>query len=382
MTLADWSDRRVAHAAGALDEQFAGVAEAFARNFEEGAELGGCFAVAIEGDLVVDIRGGHADRAKETPWADDTLACVYSTGKSIVALLIARAVSDGLLDYEAPVATYWPEFAASGKEDITLAEAMSHQDGLCALPEDAPPDIYLDWDATCAVIAGMKPLWAPGTANGYHPQTFGFIAGEVLRRATGKTVGALLRDHAQADDLQVFCGMGEKELARAAYMPKPPRAPDLGELTELKKLAFLKPSSAPAKVAREDWAAAEIPASNMHADARSLALALHPLANEGERGGDTIISVDALAALFDERIRGDDLVLPFHLSWSAGLMRNINSHFGPNESAFGHAGFGGSCVVIDPENRMTIAYVMNKMSPHLVGDPRAVRLIDAAYAAL
>jgi CubicO group peptidase (beta-lactamase class C family) len=129
--------------------------------------------------------------------------------------------------------------------------------------------------------------------------------------------------------------------------------------------------------------AAEIPASNMHADARSLAMIVHPLANQGrDVAGERVSSADAIDTALAERIRGDDLVLPFHLSWSAGLMRNINRHFGPNENAFGHAGFGGSCVAVDPENHLTAAYIMNKMSPYLVGDPRAVRLIDAVYASL
>ena len=128
--------------------------------------------------------------------------------------------------------------------------------------------------------------------------------------------------------------------------------------------------------------AAELPASNMHADARSLAAFVHPFVNGGPTNGDPFLTEDAISAALKERIRGDDLVLPFHLSWSAGLMRNINRHFGPNENAFGHAGFGGSCVVVDPENRMTAAYVMNKMSPYLVGDPRSVRLLEAVYACL
>lgn len=381
MSLSEWNDSRAPHAGGMIAPEFSAVGDAFAQNFQEGAELGACFAVMIDNELVADIRGGHSDRAKETPWAEDTLACIYSTGKAVLTLLIAIEVSNGRLSYEAPVAQYWPEFAANGKETITVAQALSHQGGLCALPEGTPPNIYLDWDATCEAIAQMSPLWEPGTANGYHPQTFGYIAGEILRRVTGKSVGELIRNHA-TQDLQIFCGMKPPEIARAAFMPKPPKAPDLGELNEYTKLAFLKPSSAPAKVAREDWMAAEIPASNMHADARSLTQLLHPFVNGGMWQGDPVLEQSVIDEAFKERIRGDDLVLPFHLSWAAGLMRNINRHFGPNENALGHAGFGGSSIVIDPENRMTIAYVMSKMSPHLVGDPRVLRLVDAVYEAV
>ncbi|PQA88572.1 serine hydrolase domain-containing protein [Hyphococcus luteus] len=368
---------------GFVRDGFSAVGEAFEKNFEEGLELGACFAVVIDGETVVDIRGGFSDKVKETPWTEDTLACIYSSGKAVLSFLMARAVSDGLLDYDAPVAQYWSDFAAEGKEDITVAQMLSHQAGLCGFPEEMSPETWLDWDAICAKLAVMAPLWEPGTANGYHPQTVGFMAGELLRRVTGKSVGQHIEGYEASDGLQIFCGMRADQMARAAYMPKPPKAPDLGTINEFKQAAFLKPWSAPAKVAREDWMAAELPASNMHADARSLAKIVHPFANSGNwTDGDPCLSREAIDAALAERIRGDDLVLPFHLSWAAGLMRNINRHFGPNENAFGHAGFGGSCIVVDPENNLTAAYVMNKMSPSLVGDPRAVRLLDAVYTCL
>ncbi len=377
-----WTDARVANASGDVRAPFAGVGDAFAQNFAEGLELGASFAVMIDDELVVNIRGGHSDRAKEAAWDETTLACIYSSGKAVLSLLVAHEVSSGRLSYDAPVAEYWPEFATAGKEAVTLAQVLSHQAGLPGIAEEMSPETWLDWDAMTAKLAAMEPLWTPGTANGYHPQTVGFIAGELLRRVTGKSVGGLIAALSAEQGLQIFCGMRADQAARASYMPKPPKAPDLGELNEFTKLAFLKPWSAPARISREDWMAAELPASNMHADARSLAAIVHPFVNGGEWGGDPYLDQHAIAAALKERIRRDDLVLPFHLSWSAGLMRNINRHFGPNEGAFGHAGFGGSCVVVDPENNLTAAYVMNKMSPYLVGDPRAVRLLDAVYSSL
>ncbi|GJL92346.1 serine hydrolase domain-containing protein [Hyphococcus sp.] len=378
-----WSDNRVAGSGGVIATGFDIVGDAFVQNFDEGQELGASFAVIQNGETLVDIRGGFSDRAKETFWNESTLACIYSSGKAVMTFLMAREASNGRLDYDAPVACYWPEFGAAGKENITVAQMLSHQAGLCGFPDEMPPATWLDWSAVTEKLAAMAPLWAPGTANGYHPQTVGYIAGEILRRVTGKTVGALITEIAALHDLNIYCGMNPDEMARAAYMPKPTKAPDLGPLNEFKKLAFLKPWSAPARVSREEWMTAEIPASNMHADARSLAAIVHPFANNGNwTGGDPCLSPEVIDAALKERIRGDDLVLPFRLSWSAGLMRNINRHFGPNENAFGHAGFGGSCVVIDPENNLTAAYIMNKMSPFLVGDPRAVRLIDAVYASL
>lgn len=378
-----WSNARIAGSAGVIAPGFEKAGEAFAQNFEEGLELGASFAVVADGETLIDIRGGFSDRAKENHWDETTLACIYSSGKAVLAFLMARAVSDELLDYDAPVAQYWPEFGAAGKENITVAEALSHQAGLCGIPDEMPPQTWLDWDAICDKLAAMAPLWTPGTANGYHPQTVGFIAGELLRRVTGKSVGALIEKLSATHELNLICGMDEKDGARAAYMPKPPKAPDLGPMNEFKQAAFLKPWSAPAKVSREEWMAAELPASNMHADALSLAKIVHPLANKGRNiSGAEVLSENAIERALVERSRGDDLVLPFHLSWAAGLMRNINRHFGPNENAFGHAGFGGSCVIVDPENNLTAAYVMNKMSPYLVGDLRAVRLLDAVYASL
>lgn len=375
----DWIESRVAHASGFLSQKFDLIGDAFAENFAEGLELGASFSAIIDGEMIADIRGGVIDRAQENPWTESTLACVYSSGKAVLTLLVAREVSNGRLDYDAPIVAYWPEFAANGKEHISVAQALSHQAGLCGFPEEMPPQDWLDWEAITNRLAAMAPLWEPGSANGYHPQTIGFIAGELLRRVTGRSVGELIGEFNTSDGLQIFCGMGASEIARAAFMPKPPKAPKLGELNEFKKIAFLKPWSAAARVDREAWMAAEIPASNMHADARSLAKIMQPFVNGGNWDSDPLLNQDAINGALKERCRGDDLVLPFHLSWSAGMMRNINGHFGPNENAFGHAGFGGSCVVIDTERRLTAAYVMNKMSPFLVGDPRALRLINALY---
>lgn len=369
---------------GIAEPPFDKVREVFAQNFADDLELGANFCVFVDGAPVVNLIGGYAGRAHETVWSEETIVAVYSSGKAVLALLTAQEVSNGALDYDAPVAAYWPEFAAAGKETITVAEVMSHQAGLSGLSEEMPPADWLDWEKICRRIETQAPLWPPRTASGYSPQLFGFIVGEVLRRATGRSVHDLVTElSAGSGELSLYCGLGENEMARAAYIRKPPSPPDLGVLNEYTQIAFLNPWSAPARVRHEDWMAAEIPASNMHANAAALAGALYPLANKGRRvDGAQMISSSVLEEALRERISGDDLVLPFHLSWAAGLMRNINGHFGPNPSAFGHAGFGGSCVMVDPENGLSAAYVMNRLSPHLAGDPRAVRLLDAVYEAL
>ncbi len=354
--------------------------DAFADNFARGDDLGARFSAFIAGELVVDLWAGWSDRDRSVPWADDTLVCLYSSGKAAMARLVAEAVSNGVLDYERPVAADWPAFAAEGKSAITLAMALSHQAGLCGFADPIPPADWTHWEAITARIAAMEPLWAPGTAFGYHPQTVGYIIGELLRVCAGRTIGETLRaDFFEARGLDIHCGLTPPEIARAAFMTKPPRAPEhrKGRLTEI---AFLKPWSSASGVAREAWMAAEIPASNMHATARALAEIVHPLAHDGiEAGGARVIDPKAIAQALRIRIKGEDLVLPFTLQWTAGLMTNSNGFFGPARAAFGHAGFGGSAVMIDPARRLSAAYAMNKMSPSLAGDPRAVRLMRSLY---
>ena len=359
---------------------FGRALDAFAASFARGDDLGAGFAAFVEGDLVVDLWAGWADKAQTVPWAEDTLVCAYSSGKAVVARLIAEAVSAGALDYERTVAADWPEFAAQGKGAITLAQALSHQAGICGFADPIPPEDWTRWDVITARIAALAPLWPPGAAAGYHPQTGGFIAGELLRRTTGRSIGRILReDFFNARGVDVHCGLGPEEIARAASMTKPPRAPDHRK-SRLTEIAFLKPWSAAGGVSRETYMAAEIPASNMHATARGLAEALHAMANGGvDPTGGTAIDPDALGQALGTRIEGEDLVLPFHLRWAAGLMANTNGFFGPSPSAFGSAGFGGSAVMVDPKRRLSAAFVMNKMSPFLAGDPRAVRLFEALY---
>lgn len=361
---------------GSVLKGYEGVRDAFVANFADGGELGARFSAFRAGEPVVDIWAGHADRDKTTPWTDKSLVCVYSAGKAAISLLIARAVSEGKLDYERPVADYWPEFSSLGKGEITVAMAMSHQAGLCGFADPIPPEEWINHDKIAARLAAMAPLWPPGSASGYHTQTIGYIANELIRRAVGRSIGALLREDYAGVDLH--CGVAPKDIARIAYMPKPPSAPVHRQDSEFTKIAFLKPWSAAGKVSREDWLAAEIPASNMHGTARALAEIMHPFANKGvDAQGRAAIDPEAVAAALSPRISGEDLVLPFRLTWAAGLMLNTNQHFGPSPTAFGQPGFGGSAVMIDPAKRISAAYVMNKMSPALAGDPRAVRLFSA-----
>ena len=354
-----------------------GVRDRLAESLDAGDDLGASVCAMVDGEAVVDVWGGYQDRAKTLPWTRDTICCVYSSGKAVLSALVLRAVSEGALDYDAPVSRTWPDFAAHGK-DVTLAQAMSHQSGVVGFAEEVDPAIWLDWDRCCAALADEAPLWPPGTASGYGPQSFGYVVGEVLRRATGRTYG----QHLRALRLGIHCGLSLSEATRAAPMAKPPRAPDLGVIDAPTRAAFLQPWSSPSGVSRKDWAAAEIPASNTHATARGLAEVMQGYA-AGRVAGAAWAEEAAREAGWAERIAGPDKVLPFELSWCAGLMRETREGaFGGSPTAIGHYGFGGSCVMADPATGLSFAYVPNKMSSVLVGDPRARALLLAVRAAL
>lgn len=369
---------------GVCPDRFAGVRAEFEQNFASGQELGARFALVENGELVVDLWAGFADRQRTKPFDETTLTPVFSTTKAVAALLIARLVDSGKLDYGQRVADVWPEFAQAGKGAITVEQVMSHQEGLSGFPEEMEPALWFDWDAICAKLAAMAPLWLPGTASGYHPITFGYLAGEIFRRVDGRTMGAALReDLAGPFGLDLWIGLPDEEHHRAADLQRPSGLPNFGELNEATKAAFLTPWSSPAGRGQAEWRRMEIPSANGHATAPALARLIGALANDGWLDGETILSPALIAEASRERIHGQDLVLPFVMSWGAGFMRNSAVKvWGPGEQTFGHSGWGGSCAFADPQTGLAGAYVMNKQSTDLIGDARAKRLIEAAYAAL
>lgn len=367
---------------GPVAPGFEPVADAFADNFARGEELGAGFAAFLDGELVVDLTGGHADRARTRPWDQATLVPVYSTTKPIAAIVIARLQDQGLLALDEPIGRLWPQFEAHGKT-VTIAQAMSHQAGVPGFVDPIDPGLWLDPPALAAALAALEPMWPPGTRNGYHPLTWGYIVGELAARAmAGRSLGTHLREEVCGPlGIDFWIGLPPGEHGRTAEISRPKAMPDLSTATPERRAAFLTPWAAPNRGGAE-WRETEIPSANGHGTARAVAALYGVFANQGRIGATQVLSPATLADLTRLRISGQDLVLPFHIDWAAGIMRNSNLRWGPNPGGLGHAGWGGSCGFADPDRHLSGAYVMNRQSNALLGDDRAGRLIGALYGCL
>jgi len=370
---------------GHVSPGFERVFDAFVANFSSGEEAGAGVCVLRDGEFLVDLTGGTKDRKKTLPWDEDTILPVFSSTKAITALVMATLVEKGLLRYDQTVASIWPEFGTHGKENLTVTQALSHQSGLSGITEPMEPSDWYDWDFICNRLANQKPIWDPGSASGYHPITVGFIAGEIARRVDpdGRTLGTILReDICEPNEIDFYIGTPESEHDRCADMHMPRALADLGEINDATKAAFLEKWSAPGGRGTAVYRESELPAANGHGTAKSLAR-LMQIAIDGKICDTSYLSETTLYELSRERISGPNLVVPFDLTLAAGLMINRpNQFYGPNETTLGHSGWGGSCTFADQVEGLTFAYVMNKQSNVLIGDPRPARLIEALYECL
>jgi len=364
------------------------VRDAFAANFRrtgDYAEVGAALCVYRRGEKIVDLWGGHADAARTRPWTADTLVNVWSTTKATAAVAVARLVDRGAIAYDQPVAEVWPEFAAAGKGAITIAEVMSHQAGLPGFVEPTTLDDFYDWDRVCARLAAQTPVFAPGTLNSYHAATYGFLAGEIVRRVSGVSLGTLLREEVTGPlGADVHIGLPAAEDGRVAELlpPENPAVVPLDQLPLPVRLGLSNPEQDPARVNTRAWRAAELPALNGHASARGVARFCAALAEGGTLDGVRVLSPGALAQMTAIVADRDDLLLGFNPQWGMGVAHNLIGVYGPNPRTFGHSGWGGSFGCADPDARVAIGYVMNHMGPELVGDPRGKSLADAVFAAL
>jgi len=380
---------------GTCDPKFNRVKDVFAENFEKRGEVGAAAAVMLDGKSVVDIWAGHADRDKTRPWTRDTLVNVYSTTKGVTAICAHRLADKGLLDIDAPVAKYWPEFAQAGKDKLPVRYLLSHRAGMAAVRKPLDDDALFKWDKMTTALAEQEPWWEPGTKHGYHALTFGYLVGEVIRRITGKTPGTYLRDELAGPlGLDLHIGLDAKNDARTGDMiampPPGPGEPNL--FAEVMKnpesvafKAFMNPPGGmrPGLVNTREWRAAEIPAANGHTTARSLAKLYGVLARGGELDGVRVMSKEQVAKCSIEQSNGPDALLVINTRFSLGfMMSQPGASLGPNAKSFGHPGAGGSLGYADPEAKIGFGYTMNKMHASLLIDPRATALIDAVYASM
>jgi CubicO group peptidase (beta-lactamase class C family) len=381
---------------GECDARFNRVKQAFIDNFERREEIGAAVAVTIAGRPVVDLWAGHRDADRTRPWQRDTIVNVWSTTKGLCALCAHRLADQGKLDFEAPVAKYWPEFAAAGKSTMPVKYLLSHKAGLAAIRATLNFEELFDWAKVTSELARQEPWWQPGTKHGYHAITFGWLVGEVVRRISGKSLGTYFRDEIAGPlGADAYIGFGpELDSHVADIVPAPPPKPGEPDLfMELLKdpesisaKALNNPPNAiaPETVNSRAWRGAEIPGANGHSTARALARIYGALACGGELGGVKIISFASLPRCYTEQSKGIDEVLKFPTRFSLGYMLSQpGAQLGPNERSFGHPGAGGSLGFADPDAKVGFGYVMNQMGGGAaLIDPRCSALIDAVYASL
>jgi CubicO group peptidase (beta-lactamase class C family) len=373
---------------GVCDERFAAVRDALERNLDSGEELGASLVVDVDGVRAVDLWGGFRDPARTVPWSERTITNVWSSTKPVTALAALMLVDRGELDVNAPVARYWPEFAAGGKQDVTIRHLMSHSTGVSGLDQPAATEDLYDWEKATSRMAAQEPWWEPGTASGYHALNWGHLVGELVRRISGKTLKRFVAEEIAGPlgaDFQI--GAAEADWDRIADVVPPPPLPidpaALGpDSPALKTFTGPTPDAAAANTA--GWRRADIGAVNGHGNARSLARIGSVIARGGEADGIRLLGQETIDLIFEEQLNGVDLVLGVPLRWGVGygLPRPDLLPWLPDEKICFWGGWGGSMLVMDTGRRMTVSYMMNKMGPGVVGSDRSTEYGQAIYQAV
>jgi CubicO group peptidase (beta-lactamase class C family) len=375
---------------GTVDPRFEGVRTELERNFSDRGEVGAAVHAVVRGEPVIDLWGGLADSERGVPWHEDTLVMVHSATKGATALCAHMLAARGELDLDAPVARYWPEFAAAGKERVSVRMLLNHRAGLPAITRKLPPEAMFDWKTMADALAAQAPHWEPGTRHGYHALTYGWLVGEVVRRISGKSLGTFFRDEIAGPlGLDLWIGLPAALESRVAKLVPPPPASAadpfgaaLLEHGSLTRQAFLNPPTMflpggpELERARR---AAEIPAANGMSTARALAGLYAPLA-ASEPGLVDRGTRQRMSAVESE---GPDEILVYRTRFVSGFMKSTDNgrhnsvRLGPNDEAFGHVGAGGSIGFADPVAGVAFGYVMNKMGPGILLNDRGQSLIDA-----
>ncbi len=374
---------------GNCDARFVQVRDAFRENFARHGEIGAAVALTVDGHEVVNLWGGYRSPSRSEPWQRDTIVNAFSIGKAVATLAVLDRIERGELALDAPLARYWPELAAGGKHTITLRHVLSHRAGLPAIREPLPPGAGLDQQMIAGALARQTPWWEPGTAHGYHANTFGYLLNEVVRRASGTTIGRVIAERiARPLELDMYLGLPESEFARVAEFslpPGPPWTPEpASDLELMRRNAYENPVDVSGRgmLHTRAWRTAELPSANLHASAASIARLYAALAAGGELVSRRVVAAELLREATREHSKGHDLVLNRPSRFALGFqLTQPERPLGPNADAFGHFGAGGSLGFCDPQARLGFGYVMNDLGPRWQ-NPRNRALIDSVYASL
>ena len=375
---------------GQCDAPFGALKDAFATNFERNDDVGASVALIHHGELVVDLWGGHLDVARSAPWERDTIINVWSTTKTMSCLSLLVLVSRGLVDVDAPVALYWPEFAASGKGDVLVRHVLSHTAGLPGWDVRLEGADLYDWDRVTGLLAEQATWWTPGWKSGYHAVTQGNLVGEVVRRVDGRGVGRFFAEEIAGPlGADFHIGTGPEHDHRVApVIPVPPlvHASADGSAQPARDSIPYRAAN-PRLVAEQSWdiawRRAEIPAAGGHGNARSVASAQSAVSCNGTVNGVELLAPAVIDRIFDVQAAGRDLVLGIGVTFGVGYgLNSPRNPISPNPRVCYWGGWGGSLVVNDVDAGFTFAYVMNRMGEGTVGDDRAHSILRAVYASL
>ncbi|MFX1532519.1 MAG: serine hydrolase domain-containing protein [Promethearchaeota archaeon] len=364
---------------GYCEERFEPVKKVLAQNIESGSDIGASFAATIDGKFVIDIWGGYTDAAQTREWERDTIVNVFSTTKVMSVLCVLMLIDRGFIDLDSPVANYWPEFSQSGKEQLPVRYLLSHTAGLPGFSKVIKMETLYNWEEIINILAAQTPSWEPGTRSGYHGITQGYLLGELVKRVSGKTIGTFFREEI-SDPLNAdfHIGLSEEHDSRVADLIAPP--PDPSQLMENNEelraaRGFFDPILPIEKCLTREWRGAEIPAANGHGNARSVARIGAAIACGGELDGVHLLSLKTIEKAIEEQSYTKDLVMQIPIRWGLGFGLNSKEiRLGRNPRAFCWGGWGGSSLVMDLDEKISYAFVMNKMNNTLLGDARSANL--------
>ncbi len=369
---------------GFVNERFTAVRDTMAASLASGDDVGASFTAMLDGEVLVDIWGGHQDVERTIPWERDTIINVWSITKTMSFLCALILADRGELDLNAPVAHYWPEFAANGKAGVEVRHILSHSAGLSGWDEPLSPTDLLDHEKLVTLHAAQAPWWEPGTESGYHAISQGYLIGEIVKRVTGVSLGTFFRTEVTEPlgaDFHIGTPPECDDRVALVIPPTSSLAADGIDPQSIMARTFSNPDISADQSHTIGWRRAEIPAAGGHGNARSVALVQSIISGGGQRNGHRFLSEAGVRRIFEEQTNGMDLVLGVDTRYGMGYGLSSTTRPLPPTSAF-WGGWGGSLVIVDPMTKLTLAYVMNRMGDGTTGDLRAAGLMLATYTAL